>query len=105
MARTKRPSAEPKNSSKQKPWEDKALRQLYAERDKYAAEFGFDLDRIFADLKRREAKSQMRKPIYGPTSHRYSLTIPFRPFAVAAGGGPDRRPRRRPDSRGGYAQT
>ena len=62
MAGTKRPSpAQPKNSSKQKPWEDKVLRQLYAERDKYAAEFGFDLDRIFADLKRRETKSQMRR--------------------------------------------
>jgi len=105
MARTKRPSAEPKNSSKQKPWEDKALRQLYAERDKYAAEFGFDLDRIFADLKRREAKSQMRKPIYGPTSHRYSVTIPFRAIRRRSRWRADRRPRRRPDSRGGYAQT
>jgi len=51
MAITKRPSALPKNSSEQKPWEDEVLRQLYAERDKYAAELGFDLDRIFADLK------------------------------------------------------
>lgn len=61
MATTKRPSALPKNSSEQKPWEDEVLRQLYAERDKYAAEFGFDLDRIYADLKRREAKSHMRR--------------------------------------------
>jgi hypothetical protein len=48
MATTKRPSAPPKNSSEQKPWEDEVLRQLYADRDKYAAELGFDLDRIFA---------------------------------------------------------
>lgn len=61
MATTKRPSVTPKNSSKQKPWEDGVLRQLYAERDKYAAEFGFDLDRIFADLKRCEVKSRMRR--------------------------------------------
>ena len=59
MATTKRPSVLPKNSSEQKPWEDEVLR--HAERDKYAAELGFDLDRIFADLKRREAKSHMRR--------------------------------------------
>jgi hypothetical protein len=61
MATTKRPSARAKNSFRNKPWEDEVLRQLYAERDKYAAEFGFDLDRIFADLKSREAKSRMRR--------------------------------------------
>ena len=61
MAITKRPSALPKNSSEHKPWEDEVLRQLYAERDKYAAELGFDPDRIFADLKRRESKSQLRR--------------------------------------------
>ena len=63
MATTKRPSAPLKNSSEQKPWEDEVLRQLYAERDKYTAELGFDLNRIFADLKRREAKSVMRRSI------------------------------------------
>ncbi len=61
MAITKRPSARPKNSSEEKPWEDEVLRNLYAERDKYAARLGFDLDKIFADLKRREAKSRMRR--------------------------------------------
>jgi len=61
MRITKRPSALTKNSSEQKPWEDEVLRQLYAERDKYAAELGFDLDRIFADLKRRESKSLLRR--------------------------------------------
>jgi hypothetical protein len=61
MATTKRPSAPPKNSSEEKPWEDEVLRQLYAERDKYAAQLGFDLEKIFADLKRREAKSRLRR--------------------------------------------
>ena len=66
MATTKRPSAPPKNSSEQNPWEDQVLRQLYAERDKYAAEFGFDLDRIYADLKRREEKSRLRRSKTSP---------------------------------------
>ena len=66
MATTKRPSARPKNSSEQKNWEDEILRQLYAERDKYAAELGFDLDRIFADLKRRQDKSRMRRTKVNP---------------------------------------
>jgi hypothetical protein len=61
MATTKRPSAPPKNSSEEKPWEDEVLRQLYKERDKYAAQLGFDLEKIFADLKRREAKSHLRR--------------------------------------------
>ena len=61
MATAKRPSALPKNSFEEKPWEDSVLRQLYAERDKYAAQLGFDLERIFADLKRREAKSRLRR--------------------------------------------
>ena len=69
MATTKRPSAPPKNSSEDKFWEDEVPRQLYAERDQYAAEFDFDLDRIFADLKRREAKSQMRRSKVSPQSH------------------------------------
>jgi len=55
---TRRPQ---KNSSEQKSWEDEVLRELYVERDRYAAELGFDLDRIFADLKRREEKSRMRR--------------------------------------------
>ena len=61
MATTKRPSALRKNSSEQKPWEDEVLRRLYVDRDKYAAEMGYDLDKIFADLKRREAQSHMRR--------------------------------------------
>jgi hypothetical protein len=61
MAIRKRPSAPPKSSSEQKPWEDEVLREVYAARDAYAAEHGYDLDRIFADLKRREATSRLRR--------------------------------------------
>lgn len=45
----------------QKPWEDEVLREVYATRDAYAAEHGYDLDRIYADLKRREAGSRVRR--------------------------------------------
>ena len=61
MAIRKRPSAPPKNLSEQKPWEDEVLREVYAARDAYAAEHGYDLDRIFADLKRRETTSRLRR--------------------------------------------
>jgi hypothetical protein len=45
----------------QKPWEDEVLRDVCATRDAYAAEHGYDLDRIYADLKRREAGSHLRR--------------------------------------------
>jgi hypothetical protein len=61
MATRKRPSALPKSLSEQKPWEDEVLREVYAVRDAYAAEHGYDLQRIYADLKRREAKSRLRR--------------------------------------------
>ena len=37
------------------------LSQVYAARDAYAAEHGYDLDRIYADLKNREAVSSLRR--------------------------------------------
>jgi hypothetical protein len=40
---------------------DDVLRDLYAARDAYAAEHGYDLNRIFADLKRREQSSELRR--------------------------------------------
>ena len=61
MAIQKRKSAHPKSSSDYEPWEDEVLREVYATRDAYAAEHGYDLDRIYADLKRREANSLMRQ--------------------------------------------
>jgi hypothetical protein len=57
MATPKRPSVRRKSLSEQKPWEDEVLQEVYAERDSYAAEHGYDLDQIYADLKRREASS------------------------------------------------
>lgn len=61
MAIQKRKSAHPKSSSDYEPWEDEVLRDVYATRDDYAAEHGYDLDRIYADLKRREASSLLRQ--------------------------------------------
>ncbi len=61
MATQKRRSVPRKNSPDQKPWEDEVLREVFAARDAYAAEHGYDLDRIYADLKHREAKSRLRR--------------------------------------------
>lgn len=61
MATRKRPSALRKSLCEHKPWEDEVLREVYAVRDAYAAEHGYDLDRIYADLKRREASSRLRR--------------------------------------------
>ena len=36
------------------------LQEVYAVRDSYAAEHGYNLDQIYADLKRREASSGLR---------------------------------------------
>lgn len=60
MATTEQPSVPRKNSSDLVPWVDEVLRELYASRDAYAEEHGNDLDRIFADLARREKTSEVR---------------------------------------------
>ena len=52
-------SALRKSLCEQRPWEDEVLRGVYATRDAYASEHGYDLDRIFADLIRREASSRL----------------------------------------------
>jgi hypothetical protein len=66
MATQKRPSVPPKSLSEPGPWEDEVLQEVYAVRDAYAAEHGYDLGRIYADLKRREAKSRLRRANEGP---------------------------------------
>ena len=60
MATPKRPSVRRKSLSEQKPGEDDVLQEVYTVRDSYAAEHGYDLDQIYADLKRREASSDLR---------------------------------------------
>ena len=61
MATPKRPSVRRKSLSEQKPEGEEVLQAVYAERDSYAAEHGYDLDRIYADLKRREASSDLSR--------------------------------------------
>ena len=60
MVTPKRPSVPRKSLSEQKPWEDEVLQEVYAMRDSYAAEHGYSLDQIYANLKRREASSGLR---------------------------------------------
>lgn len=61
MAMEEQQSAHPKSSSDRERWEDEVLREVYDTRDEYAAEHGYDLDRIYADLKQREANSLLRR--------------------------------------------
>jgi hypothetical protein len=66
VATQKRPSIPRKSLADQKPWEDEVLREVYSARDAYAAEDGFDLERIYVDLKNREVKSHLRRLNEGP---------------------------------------
>lgn len=61
MATPKRPSAHRKNLFEKGPSEDEVLREVYANRDAWTKEHGYDLDRIYGDLKRREAESRLRR--------------------------------------------
>lgn len=61
MATHERRSARPKSFFKKKLCEDEVLREVYAVRDAYAAEHEYDLDRIYADLKRREVNSRLHR--------------------------------------------
>ena len=66
MATQKRPSVPRKSLPDQMTWEDEVLREVYTARDAYAAEHGYDLDRIYADLKHREVNSRLRRANEGP---------------------------------------
>jgi hypothetical protein len=62
----------------QKPWEDEVLREVHEAREAYAAEHGFHLDRIYADLKSREAKSRLRRTNQRPLARALSFCAAHR---------------------------
>ena len=66
MASLKQPSVRRKNSSEKAPTNDAVLSEVYAIRDAYAAEHNHNLDRIYADLKRREVSSHLRRTKSSP---------------------------------------
>jgi hypothetical protein len=63
MTATKLPAAPPASFSdsvtRLPGFPDELLRDLYSTSDAYAAEHGYDLDRIFADLKSRDKLSEV----------------------------------------------
>jgi hypothetical protein len=65
---TKTTICTPEELISQKPGEDEVLQAVYAKRDSYAAEHGYNLDQIYADLKRRESSSDLRRSDSHPLS-------------------------------------
>jgi len=69
MATKQRQSAHRKNSSDSKPWnDDEVLREVYANREAYAAECGYSLDRMFEDLMMKEAASRLPRAKIAPAT-------------------------------------
>ncbi len=62
------PLSAPQRSSPETriPWSDEVLEELYAYRAEYAARFDHDLQRIYEDLKAKEASNPLRRAEISP---------------------------------------